>query len=207
MNDWLRLCLSNQGVDDRLQVIQSAQTGHDFLDAIHQELGGSVASVIAQNCGEWATEYLAPKIKDSHAKNLLIDLVDGGFKGFYDKLHGRHMLYEPCVFALSNGIKVLSCEGTWDSLVDEQWLHCEFRPPSDIWSVTQKAGDKWLEGHSLAGVSSFTNFESAINTQLNSDIRFGSILKEKMKKVQAKRHQLFYVQWDISTNRVTIDTD
>jgi hypothetical protein len=215
MERWLEITLPKcVERDAAIAAIKDAESGIDFIRTVHQECGSQVSSVVAQNCGDWATEVIGEISEVDRAKALLASLVFGEYNGHKD-WRGMTKKFEPLVFSAANGFYLIRLEVTlpksciWD---DINWDFC---PPHYLWNAAERLAELWKNAHKNLNAVSYSSIDHFIEDHVRDDPDLFKSIKRKMcKTVKVGKKEILkpvteyaHIDWDLRSNKIVLITD
>ncbi len=197
-----------------LEVIAKAKSGKSFIKAVHTECGQAVSSIVAQNCGSWATDLIDNLSEADHAKSLLLAMVFGEYKGEVD-WKGKTRLFDPIVYAATRGFSTFNLEV--DASVDFDTADTEVRfvPPHDLWTTADNLAKSWNESHKALKAVVYSSIDELIKDSLYEekelhDALIGMMFTTKQGKKGVRytiKIPFAYADWDVLNNRIQISTE
>ena len=212
MDRWLEVTLpACVERDTALAVITQAESGIDFIKSVHQECGSHVSTVVAQNCGKWATEVIGEMSDIDRAKALLSSLVFGEYSGYKD-WQGKFKKFEPLVFSAAHGLHIIRLEVTVAASSDWDDIHWDFCPPHHLWNAADQLGRAWFEAHKNLNTVSYSSIDNFIEEHVRGDPDLFKSIKRKMFKTvgtgksKRLRHimECAHIDWDLRSNRIVL---
>ena len=179
--------------DDAIASIVDAPNGNRFIIEVSNHIGLEGATLIAENCGDWATEVLNSLTEIDKAKAILYSLsVPKLLSG--SSIIGTTLRCEPIVFAASHCFNKMFLEisvDPWES--DYKSIHPRFVQSASQWADYDRMISKWDKIHQ--GLNSPTQLD------------FSNCLKNFILEDKANGTGIFSALSDIKIVRDTSEDD